>query len=276
LGELYSIEVSPDMISTVTDAVIDEVRQWQARPLEKLYPIVYLDALIVKIRDEGRVKNKAVHIALGIGLDGKKEVLGMWIEENEGAKFWMRVLSEIKNRGVDDILIACCDGLTGFADAIAAVYPHTQVQLCLVHMVRQSTRFVVAKDRREVIASLKNIYYAPTIEAAEIALDELQQNWQQKYPTVVRSWQNNWPRITPCFAYPQELRRLVYTTNAIESMNYSLRKLLKTKALFPTDESVIKLLYLGLRNLSKKWIIMVKDWPLAYNQIAILFQERLI
>lgn len=276
MEELYGVEVSPDLVSTVTDTVIEEVRQWQNRPLERVYPIVYLDALVLKVRDDGRIRNKAVHVALAINTDGLKEVLGLWIEENEGAKFWLKVLTEIRNRGTSDILIACIDGLSGFEDAIAAVFPQTQVQLCLVHMVRSSTRCVSYKDRKAVVTALKEVYHAPTEVAAEAALEDLAKNWEQRYPTVIRSWKNNWTKIIPCFSYPQEIRRLIYTTNAIESMNYSLRKVLKSRSVFPTDEAVLKLLYLGLRNLAKKWTMPAKEWPLVYNQLGIIFQERFL
>ena len=275
LKELYGVQVSPDLISRVTDAVIEEVRQWQNRPLETIYPLVIFDALRVKIRDEGVVKNKAVYLALGMNVDGIKRVLGLWIEQTEGAKFWLRVMTELKNRGVADILIAAVDGLKGFPEAITSVFPKAQVQTCIVHMVRHSLRFVPWKDRKEVAADLKAIYKAETVEAAEDRLSEFEEKWDGKYPTIGQSWRRNWEQIIPFLAYPQEIRKVIYTTNAIESLNRSLRKAVKTRGHFPNDQAATKLLYLAIKNLTKKWKMPPRQWKEAMNQFAILFDDRL-
>lgn len=275
LKELYGIQVSPDLISRVTDAVLEEVRQWQNRPLEPVYPLVIFDALRVKIRDEGVVKNKAVYLALGMNLDGIKEVLGLWIEQTEGAKFWLRVMTELKNRGVADILIAAVDGLKGFPEAITSVFPQAQVQTCIVHMVRHSLRFVPWKDRKEVAADLKAIYRAETVDVAQDRLAEFEQKWDGKYPTIGQSWRRNWEQIIPFLAYPQEIRKVIYTTNAVESLNRSLRKAVKTRGHFPNDEAAAKLLYLAIRNLTEKWKMPPREWKAAMNQFAILFDDRL-
>ncbi len=275
LEEIYGTQVSPDLISTVTDAVLDEVRAWQSRPLDALYPIVYLDALQVKIKSDGRVVNKAIYLAVGINLQGHKEVLGLWAAQNEGAKFWLGVMSELKNRGVQDIFIACVDGLKGFPEAIEAVFPQTQVQLCLVHLVRYSLAFVSFKDRKEVAADLKAIYQAVTVEEAEGQLDKFAATWDDRYPLIAKSWRSNWARLVPMFGYPPEIRRAVYTTNTIESLNMSLRKILKTRASFPSDEAAFKLLYLALQNIAKKWTMPIPNWGRALNALAILFEERL-
>src|SRR5829696_4148228 len=246
LEEVYGVEVSPDLISTVTDAVIDEVRAWQSRPLDPLYPILYLDALQVKVRDQGRVSDKAIYLAIGVNMQGLKEVLGMWASENEGAKFWLSVITELKARGVKDIFIACVDGLKGFPEAIEAVFPKTQVQLCLVHLMRFSLCYVSFKDRKGVAAGLKAIYRAAGAEEAERQLSEFAAEWDARYPSISKSWRANWARITPMFGLPDDIRRAVYTTNAIESLNMSLRKVIKTRASFPNDEAAFKLLYLEL------------------------------
>jgi putative transposase len=250
------------------------VRQWQARSLEALYPIVWLDALIVKVREHNRVMNKAVYLVLGVNLSGNKELLGLWIAQTEGAKFWLGILTELKNRGLQDILIACVDGLTGFPEAIAAVYPHTQVQLCIVHLVRNSLKYVPWKQQREVAADLKSIYQASTLEQAEDVLTAFAQKWDPCYPTISGLWLRHWERIIPFFAYPADIRRVVYTTNAIESLNRSLRKVLKTKGSFPDDDAVLKVLYLALRNIAKKWTMPIKDWKAALTRFAIEFPER--
>jgi putative transposase len=274
LEELYGTEVSPTLISTVTDAVLDEVTQWQHRPLRSIYPIVYLDALFVKVRHEGRVVKKAVYLALGINLDGEKELLGMWIARSEGAKFWLGVLTELKNRGVQDIFICCVDGLSGFEEAIEAVYGQTVVQLCIVHMVRNSLRFVTWKDRKAVARDLKAIYRAATLEEAELELVRFAEQWDAQYPTISRSWHLHWDRITPFWAYPPEIRKVIYTTNAIESLNRSLRKVLKTRGALPSDEALIKLLYLALTKITKKWTLPIRDWKAALNRFAIEFEGR--
>src|SRR6202041_2082373 len=265
LEEMYGIDVSPALISNVTDGVIEEVKLWQGRPLEELYPIVYLDALMVKVRDEGHVQNKAIYVVLGVNLEGQKEVLGLWAAQNEGAKFWLQVVTELKTRGVQDIFIACVDGLKGFPEAIEAVYPKASVQLCIVHMVRNSLNFVSWKLQREVAADLKTIYTSSTVEVAEQMLSTFEAKWDKDYPTVGQSWRRNWARVIPFFDYPPEIRKVIYTTNAIESINMSLRKVIKTRSSFPTDEAVTKLFYLALNNISKKWTMPIKDWKAALN-----------
>src|SRR5215211_7109204 len=275
LEEIYGVEVSPSLISTVTDAVLDEVRAWQSRPLDAVYPIVYLDALMVKVKSQGRVSNKAIYLAFGVNLSGMKEVLGMWSAETEGAKFWLSVATELKNRGVAEIFIACVDGLKGFPDAIEAVFPQTQVQLCLVDMVRHSLSYVSSRDRKQVATDLKEIYQAATLEEAERQLAKFDSVWAVQYPLIVKSWRVNWGRITPMFGYPAEVRRAIYTTNTIESLNMTLRKIIKNRSLFPSDEAVFKLLYLALRNISKRWTMPIQNWSGAMNQFAILFGNRL-
>ncbi len=274
LQEVYGVEVSPSLISTVTDAVIDEVREWQNRPLDAVYPILYLDALQVKVKSQGRVINKAIYLAFGVNLSGLKEVLGMWAAEAEGAKFWMQVATELKNRGVQDIFIACVDGLRGFPEAIEAVFPMTQVQTCMVHLVRHSLSYVSHKDRKDVATDLKNIYHAATMEEAERHLVEFAEKWDERYPVIARSWRANWHRVTPMFGYPAEVRRAIYTTNTIESLNMTLRKIIKNRPLFPSDEAVFKLLYLALRNISQRWTMPIREWSSAMNQFAILFEGR--
>ena len=274
LEEIYSIEVSPDLISRVTNAVLDEVHEWQNRPLEKSYAIVYLDALRVKGREDGKSCLKSVYMALGVNFEGKKEVLGLWIAENEGAKFWMGVLNELKNRGVGDILIACMDGLTGFPEAVRAVYPDTRVQLCIVHMVRNSTKFVSYKDIKKVCADLKTIYSAPTEESGRAALEEFRKTWDGKYPMIYQSWDRRWDDLSEFFKYPNEIRRAIYTTNAIESLNYQLRKATKNRSTFSTDDAIFKILYLAIRNASKKWTMPIKNWGQALNQFAIEFGKE--
>jgi putative transposase len=275
LEELYGVEVSPDLISDVTDSVINEVKEWQIRPLDEVYAIVYLDATIIKVRSEGRVIKKSVYLAIGINLEGLKDVLGIWLEETEGAKFWLKVMTEIKNRGVKDIFIACVDGLKGFPDAIEAVFPKTEVQLCIVHMVRNSLRFVSWKDRKKVAGDLKSVYRAATEEQARMHLVEFADQWDSKYPMISKSWQSNWQRVIPFFAYPEEIRKIIYTTNAIESMNNTLKKTIKNRASFPNDEAALKLLYLSLKNIIKKWTMPIRNWGTALNQFAIMFDERM-
>ena len=275
LAELYGTEVSPDLISTVTEAIWGEVQAWQARPLEAVWPIVYLDALVIKVRDQGVVQNKSAYLALGVNPDGQKQVLGLWLEANEGAKFWLKVISELKNRGVEDIFIACCDGLKGFPEAIEAVFPHAVVQTCIVHMIRNSMRFVSWTQRRPLVASLRKIYQAPTEEVALASLDEAEALWKKTHPMALASWRLNWERVRPFFAFPSEVRRILYTTNAIESLNYQLRKVIKSKGHFPTDDAATKLLYLALRNAEKNWKMPPKTWKTTLNQFAIHFEGRL-
>jgi putative transposase len=275
LQELYGVEVSPDLVSRATDAVLEEVKAWQNRPLDPVWPIVYLDALVVKVRDQGIVLNKAAYLAIGVNLRGTKEVLGLWLEGNEGAKFWLKIITELKNRGVADILIVCCDGLKGFPEAIETVFPKTIVQTCIVHMIRNSVRFVSWKDRRAVIAELKPIYGADTEEAAKEALDALENGIGRRYPMVARSWRSNWERITPFLAFPKDVRKAIYTTNAIESLNFQLRKIIKTRGHFPTDDAAVKLLYLALERAQKKWTMPIKMWKNALNQFGVYFEGRL-
>jgi len=275
LEEIYQVEVSPGLISSVTDEVIDEVKAWQNRQLDAVYPIVYLDALQFKVRDGGHVRNKAIYVAIGVGLDGLKEVLGLWIAQTEGAKFWLQVVTELKNRGVGDIFIACVDGLKGFPEAIESVFPKTEVQLCIVHLVRHSLNFVGWKQRKEVATDLKKIYASATEDEAETRLTEFAEKWDDKFPMISRSWRSNWPRVIPFFAHPPEIRRVIYTTNAIESLNMSLRKVTKTRSSFPNDEAVLKLLYLALRNIAKKWTMPIHDWKAALNRFAIIYEDRM-
>ena len=272
--EAYDVEVSPTFISQVTNAVLDEVKIWQQWPLNTVYPIVYLDCLVVRSRDSGAISNKAVYLALGVNSDGEKELLGLWLSQNEGAKFWLSVMNELKNRGVNDIFIACCDGLKGFPEAIEAVYPKTQVQLCIVHQVRHSLRFVGWKERKEVAADLRTIYGAATLQQAEQALDEFAATWDGKHPGISQSWRNNWSRLSVFFDYPPEIRKVIYTTNAIESLNASLRKVTKTRRSFPNDEAVLKLLYLALHQIAKKWTMPLRDWKPAMNQFIIMYGDR--
>ena len=274
LEEMYGSEVSPTLISSVTDAVIEEVKAWQARPLDTLYPIVYLDCIHVKVRD-GSVQVKAVYLAIGINMSGEKEVLGLWIAQTEGAKFWLQVVTELKNRGVQDIFIACVDGLKGFPEAIEAVYPHAAVQLCIVHMVRNSLNYVSWKMRAEVVADLKRIYTASTADEAEQRLGEFEDKWDDAYLPISQSWRRNWARIIPFFDYPQEIRKVIYTTNAIESVNMSLRKITKNRGSFPSDEALLKLFYLALRNISKKWTMPIRDWKAALTRFTIQFDDRM-
>lgn len=275
LEEMYGTEVSPTLISSVTDAVSEEVKAWQSRPLDTLYPIVYLDCIHVKVRDAGAVRAKAVYLALGINMAGEKELLGIWIAQTEGAKFWLQVVTELKNRGVQDIFIACVDGLKGFPEAIETAYPKTSVQLCIVHMVRYSLNYVSWKLRKEIAADLRAIYVAATADEAEQCLDEFEAKWGDAYPSIVKSWRSNWARIIPFFDYPPEIRKVIYTTNAIESVNMSLRKITKNRGSFPSDEALLKLFYLALNNISKKWSMPIRDWKAALNRFTIQFEDRM-
>lgn len=274
LQEIYGVEVSPDLISTVTDAVIDEVRAWQSRPLDPLYPILYLDALQVKVKAEGRVSNKAIYLAIGVNMQGLKEVLGLWASENEGAKFWLSIITELKARGVRDIFLACVDGLKGFPEAIETIYPKTQVQLCLVHLMRFSLAYVSFKDRKAVAADLKAVYRAASADEAEHLLESFAGKWDARYPSISKSWRANWARVIPMFGLPDDIRRAVYTTNAIESLNMSLRKVIKIRASFPSDEAAFKLLFLALRNAAKKWTMPIKNWSQAMQAFSIIFEGR--
>lgn len=273
--EMYDADVSPTLISRVTNAVIEQVVEWQARPLDAVYPIVYLDCLVVKIRQDNKVINKAVYLALGVNIEGHKELLGMWISENEGAKFWLNVLTELQNRGVKDILIACVDGLKGFPDAINTVYPDTQIQLCIVHMVRNSLKFVPWKDYKAITADLKRIYQSITEEGALMSLEQFEQRWDGKYPNISRSWRNNWQNVSTIFNYPEDIRKAIYTTNAIESLNSVIRKAIKKRKLFPHDDSAKKVIYLAIEQASKKWTMPIRNWKTALNRFMIEFEDRL-
>lgn len=275
LEEIYGVDVSPTLISQVTHAVTEEITLWQNRPLDEVYPIMYLDAVRVKVRHEGRVINKAVYLAIAVTFTGVKEVLGMWKAETEGAKFWLQVVTELKNRGVKDIFIACVDGLKGFPEAIEAVFPSTQVQLCIVHMVRHSLNYVSWKQRKEVADDLKLIYQAATLQQAEANLEVFEAKGNATHPTIGKSWRRNWERIIPLFSYPPEIRKAIYTTNAIESLNMPLRKVTKNRSPFPNDETMLKLLYLALKNIEKKWTMPIRDWKSALNQFTTIFEERM-
>lgn len=275
LEEMYGAEVSPTLISSVTEAVMEDAKAWQHRPLDALYPIVYLDCIHVKVRDGGVVRAKAVYLALGINMAGEKEILGLWIAQTEGAKFWLQVVTELKNRGVQDIFIACVDGLKGFPEAIEVVYPKAAVQLCIVHMVRNSLNYVGWKLRKVVAADLRSIYTSATEHEAQTRLQEFEDKWGSDYPTIVKSWRANWARITPFFDYPPEIRKVIYTTNAIESVNMSLRKITKNRGSFPSDDALVKLFYLALNNISKKWTMPIRDWKAALTRFTIEFEERM-
>jgi putative transposase len=275
LRELYGIDVSPDLISAVTDAVLEEIAAWQVRPLEPVYPLVFFDALRVKIRDEGLVRNKAIHVALGVRADGGKEILGLWLEQNEGAKFWLRVMTELKNRGVEDVLIAVVDGLKGFPDAILAVFPEATVQTCIVHLLRHSLAFVSYKDRKAVAAALKGVYRAVDATAGEAALTAFDEGpWGRRYPAIGQSWRRAWGEVVPFYAFPAEVRRILYTTNAIEALNAKLRRAVRARGHFPTDEAAMKLLFLVLNRSEKEWIMPAREWCMAKAQFAVLFGER--
>lgn len=270
LEEIYSTEVSKELISTITDGVMDEVVKWQNRILDRVYPILYLDCIIVKARDNNTIINKAVYLAIAVNMEGRKELLGIWIEKNEGAKFWMQVVTELKNRGVEQIYVACVDGLKGFSESINSIFPKTIVQLCIVHMVRNSVKYVSYKDLKEVTADLKKIYTSATEENAELCLREFAGKWDNKYPVIADIWRRNWSGIIPFFAFPDEIRKVIYTTNTIESANRQIRKIIKNKGVFPDDKSIQKIVYLALRNAAKKWTMPIRDWSLALNQFEIL------
>lgn len=275
MAEMYAVDVSPDLISSVTDAVLSEVTTWQARPLEAMYPVVFFDALRVKIRQDGVVRNKAVYLALGMLPDGTRDILGIWIENTEGAKFWMKVFNDMKTRGCNDVLIAVTDGLKGMGEALAVVYPATTLQTCIVHLIRNSLDYASWKDRKPLAAAIKPIYTAPSAEAALAELDAFEQGpWGVKFPTVVAAWRRVWDKVIPFFAFPPEVRRVIYTTNAIESVNARLRKILKTRGHFPSDEAATKLIWLALRNITANWARAAPHWKAAMNQFAILYKER--
>jgi transposase-like protein len=275
LTEMYAVEVSPQLISEVTEAVMAEIAEWQSRPLDRMYPVVFFDALRVKIRDEGVVRNKAVYLALGVASDGTRDVLGLWIEQTEGAKFWLRVVNDLKNRGVEDILIAVVDGLKGFPEAIQATFPRTTVQTCIVHLIRNSLAFASWKERKLVAAALRPVYRAPTAEAAAQYLAEFEAGpWGVKFPTIGASWRRAWEHVIPFFAFAPEVRRVIYTTNVIESLHMQLRKIIKNRGHFPSDEAATKLIWLALRNITNDWSRATREWSAAMNQFAIAFADR--
>jgi putative transposase len=273
--EMYGIRVSTATLSAITDKIIAAVKEWQQRPLDSHYPFVWMDAIHYKVRDNGRYVSKAVYTILGLNMQGKKDVLGLYVSESEGANFWLSVLTDLNNRGVKDILIASVDGLTGFPDAINAIFPETEVQLCIVHQVRNSIRYVASKHQREFMVDLKRVYRAVSKQAAETALDELEERWGQKYPIVINSWRNKWDNLSVYFKYPEEIRKVIYTTNSIEAVHRQFRKLTKTKGGFPNENSLLKLLYLGIQNASKRWTMPIRNWNLALSQLAIFFEGRL-
>jgi transposase-like protein len=273
LAELYGTEVSPDLISKVTDAVLDEVRDWQNRPLDPVYPVVFFDALRVKIRDEGTVKNKAIYVALGLNPSGEKDVLGLWIEQTEGAKFWLKVMNDLKVRGLNDILIAVVDGLKGFPEAITSVFPQTLVQTCIVHLIRNSLSFVTWKDRKAILPSIKAIYRAENADMAMVRLEEFEAEWGKRYPAIGQAWRRAWEHVIPFFAFAPGIRKMIYTTNAVEALNRSLRKIIKTRGSFPNDEAALKLLYLAIRNAGMRWRRAI-EWTKAMGQFAIQFGDR--
>lgn len=275
LKELYGTEVSPALISNVTDSVLKDVEAWQSRPLDSVYPIVYLDALQIKMRLDGLVQTRAVYLALGVNLEGRKELLGLWIGEKEGSKFWLSILTELRNRGIRDILIACVDGLTGFPEAIESEFPKTQVQLCIVHMVRNSLRYVSWKERKIVATDLRAIYTAPTVESAWSALESFSEKWDARFPTISRSWRDRWEQVIPFFAYPPEIRKVIYTTNAIESIQSQLRRVTRQRGAFPTPESVKKVLFLAIDRISERWRRPIRDWIAALNHFSIVFEDRI-
>jgi transposase-like protein len=274
-AELYGADISPALVSQVTDSVLEKIIQWQSRPLDAVYPILYLDCIVVKIRQDKRVINKAVYVALGVNVHGQKELLGLWISENEGAKFWLSVLTELKNRGVKDVFVACVDGLTGFPDAIGAVFPQTQVQLCIVHMVRNSLKFVSWKDRKAVVAGLKAIYQSVTSIEAEQELEKFSEQWDKQYPSISASWRKHWVNLIAFFDYPDEIRKVIYTTNAIESLNSVIRKAVERRKLFPNNDSAMKVIYLAINQAAKKWTMPIHNWKPALNQFMILYGDRL-
>jgi len=275
LNNLYGIEVSPTLISQITEKIMPIIKEWQQRPLQEVYVHLILDAIHYKVRQDGRIMNKAVYIILGIDLDGKKEVIGMWVGENESSKFWLKVLTDIQQRGVRDILIASIDGLNGFSEAIQAVYPETKIQRCIVHMIRNSTKYLSWKDRKSFVNDLKPIYKAINEEAALMALEALEARWGDKYYIAVKPWRDNWSELATMFEYPAEIRRMIYTTNAIESFNRQLRKVTKSKSTFPTDDSLLKMLYLAMIDITKKWTMSIKEWGKIINQLAIHFEGRI-
>ena len=275
IEEIYQISISTATINTITDKIISKVKEWQARPLERVYPFIFLDAIHYKIKDNGKYVNKAVYTILGINIQGKKEILGLYLSESEGANFWLQVLSDLNNRGVKDILIASVDGLKGFPEAINSIYPNTEVQLCVIHQIRNSLKYVASKNQKEFMKDLKKVYQAVSKEQAETELDRLEEKWGDKYPIVIKSWRNKWDNLSHYFKYPEPIRKVIYTTNIIESVHRQFRKLTKTKGAFPNENSLLKLLYMGIQNAEKKWTMPIRNWNLTLSQLAIFFEGRL-
>ena len=274
--ELYGAEVSQGLISKITDRILPEIQEWQNRPLEKIYPVIYFDGIVFNSRKDGRIISKCVYSVLGINMEGQKDILGTWISENESASFYASICSDLKNRGVSDIFIACHDNLTGLCEAINAVFPKTKNQLCIVHQIRNSCQFVPYKDRKAVCADLKKIYGAVNLDDAELAKEAFREKWDKKYPNILKSWDRNWPELTILFEFPREIRKIIYTTNAVEGYHRMVRKFTKSKPIFPTDDSIRKVIYMSVREISKKWTTPVRDWGLAYQQFAIFFEDRLL
>ena len=275
IKDIYDVDISSSLVSRVTDNILDDITAWQNRPLSSVYPIVYLDCIVVKVRQDKQIINKAIYLALGVGLDGRKELLGMWLSENEGAKFWLGVLTELQNRGVQDILIACVDGLKGFPDAINAIFPNTEVQLCVIHQIRNSIRYVASRDQKAFMRDLKPVYKAVNKESAELALDDLEAVWGDQYPAVIKSWRDKWHLLSAYFKYPEAVRKPIYTTNAVEAVHRQFRKLTKTKGAFPNETSLLKLLYVGMLNASAKWTMPIRNWGQTMMQLSIYFPGRL-
>lgn len=275
IRDLYGVDISDTTISRITDKIIPEIREWQSRPLDRIYAVVFMDAIHFHVRTDGRIIKKAVYVAIGVNMEGFKEVLGMWIGENESAKFWAGVMNDMKNRGVEDILIACVDGLTGFPNAIEAVFPKTEIQQCIIHQIRNTTKFVSYKDIKILMADLKRVYAAPSEETALFELDSFEDKWKSKYPKIAISWRSNWPNLSTYFKYPQEVRTLIYTTNAIEGFNRQLRKVTKSKSVFPTDDSLLKMMYLAMKDIAKKWTQSRRDWGCIHSQLEIYFEDRI-
>ena len=276
LNDLYGVDVSPTMISTITDKVMSLVTEWQSRPLHALYPIVFFDAIHYKVRSEGKVLSKAAYTCLGVDIHGRKEILGIWIGENEGAHYWLAICNELRNRGVEDILIACVDGLKGFPDAIITVFPKTEIQLCIIHMIRNSLKYIASKYQKEFMGDLKMVYKAPTEEKARLELKNLGQKWGDRYPLVIKSWEKNWTNLSTYFKYPDSIRRIIYTTNAVEALHRQFRKVTKNRSLFPSDEALLKILFLATRDITKKWTMPVRDWGFTISQFAVMFEGRVI
>jgi transposase-like protein len=275
IEDLYGLKLSPTAVSNITDSVISSIREWQNRPLESVYPIVFLDAIHYKVKEDGRVLSKAAYTCLAVDINGYKEMLGIWIGEAESSKFWLNILNELRNRGVQDILIACVDGLKGFTEAISSVYPETQIQKCVIHQIRNSLKYIVYKDQKSFMKDLKPVYNSATEESALYELDKLEAKWLKKYPLVIRSWRENWPNLSVFFQYPEEIRKIIYTTNAVEALHRQFRKVTKSKTQFPNDEALTKMLYLSYRDISKKWTNSLRNWPYVISQFSVMFEERI-